>query len=305
MKLGKLREYVTDVCLDMADGKAVRTITRHVNAALHKVASAHDWSFLRDRVSIGLEAATTGVYLSVVQGSSVFALDSAQAEFWLGRYAEQGFEVLVATGAGILFKFDPTLTPANYAARMTQEWVGASASPLGYTLLRGTYPLPAGTSAVAEVMLSSTRQILVELSPSEFDFRKHEQLSTLGDPTHFTIRGDSIEVWPVPESASVLLLARKRVPARVTDASPDTLDVDWPDRLEAILLRAIDSCVVEHSPRSTQLDPGLVGQAWLTELVRSKETDGQRQGGPTQFKLGGSLTRRGMDYWAAWRSRIS
>ena len=299
MKLLELRRYCTDMASDMADGKAARMITRHVNAALEQVASSHEWSFLRDRAQIALEAPATGSALGVVQGSDQFTLTG---EVWLQTWIDEKRELLVSGDDGILFRFDALLSPT--VARMTQEWVEATDTVTTYTLLRGIYPLPANTSVVTEVRLADSRQVLVPLSPEEFDFRKQEQVTTQADPLYFTVRGDELEIWPTPEEAKMLLLSRKRVPALVTDASPDTTLIDWPDRFGSLLYRALDVQVVTNHAKSTSLEPSLALAAFQSALARAKDTDGGRQPGPRDFTLGRGMTWRDRDRLAAQRGRV-
>lgn len=299
MKLLELRRYCTDMASDMADGKAARMITRHVNAALEQVASSHEWSFLRDRAQVALEAPATGVALGVVQGSDLFTLTG---EVWLQTWIDEKREVLVDGEEGILFRFDALQSAA--VARMTQEWIAATDATTSYTVLRGTYPLPANTSVVTEVRLADSRQILVPLSPEEFDFRKQESVTLQADPIYYTVRGDELEVWPTPEEAKVLLLSRKRVPALVVDASPDTTLIDWPDRFGSLLYRALDVQIVTNHSKSTSLEPSLALAAFQAALARAKETDGGRQPGPRHFTLGGSMSWSDRDRLAAKRGRV-
>lgn len=306
MKLGDLRRYVVDQAADMADGKASRQTTRILNAALRAVAHAHDWSFYRDRQVIALDVGVAGSYLAVTQGSREFTLDSTQTEVFLQTWVDEGREFLVTGDSGILFTIDHLVGP--FMARMHQEWVEATDTVTTYTVLRSKYDLPATTVKLWEVMLSSSRQILVELTPADFDFRKLEQISTTGDPLYYTVRGDQIEVWPALGSSSdpaALLISRQKLPALINDSDVDDTDVDWPDRLADLLERAIDVQVLQFFKASTTLDPALTIKSYGETLARYKSADGVRQPGLTQFSLSPGLSIRQADRIAARRSTLS
>lgn len=300
MKLLALRRYIADSASDMADGKALRTMTRIVNAALEQVSASHDWSFLRGQSVVPLDATVTGAALGVVQGSEQFTLT---AELWHQRYVDEGWELLVSGESGVTFRFDSLLS--NTVALMTQAWVQATDAVTSYTVMRSVYPLPELTVGVDEVRLASNRQILPSLVPSDFDGRKFDQLGQLGEPIWYTVRGDSIEVWPAPQSADTLLLSRRRVPAKVADATPDTYTIDWPDRFEALLLRAIDVQIVTMARASTTLEPSLVIQAFGSALARAKDQESNRQPSLTSFGLRRSPSVQQSEKYIAQRSSVT
>lgn len=300
MKLLKLRQYCADMMSDAADSSALRRFTRIVNAALEQVAHSHDWSFLRDQAAVVLDASVAGTALSVTQTSEVFTLTG---ELWHQRYVDEGWELLVEGESGVLFRFDELTS--NTVARMTQEWVQATDAATSYTVMRSLYPLPEGTVAVDEVRLASDRSILPSLTPSDFDSRKFDQLGQEGEPIWYTIRGDSIEVWPAPESADTLLLSRRRTPATIADATPDTYTIDWPDRFEALLLRAIDVQIVTQARASTTLEPSLVLRAFETALGRAKDLESNRQPSLTSFGLRRSPSVGQSEAYVAQRSSVT
>lgn len=281
MRLRDLKRHVTDNAADMADGKAARMTVRHVNAALEHVACSHDWSFLRDRQPLVLSAPVTGSALAVTQGSNLFTL--TLPETWLQTYVDQDRELVVEGEEGVHYGFDALVS--SQIARMTSEWTETTDAAATWTLYRTTYDLPANTAVVDDVRLTDGQVPLVELTPADFDWRKQEQIGHTGDPLFYVIRGDSIEFWPVPTAARSLVISRKRVPARLTDTTPDSEVIDWPDRFQDVLLRALDVQVVTAHSKTTALNPALTTQAWVTTLARAKETDGLRQPGPTSFGL--------------------
>lgn len=290
MRLRDLKRHVTDNAADMADGKAARMTTRHINAALEQCASSHDWSFLRDRQPLVLSAPVTGSALAVVQGSDLFTL--TLPETWPQSYVDQDYELVVEGEEGVHYGFDSLVT--SQIARMTSVWTADSDAAATWTLYRVGYDLPTNTSVVDDVRLTDGQVPLCELTPADFDWQKQEQIGNTGDPLFYVVRGDSIEFWPLPTVARSLTISRKRVPARVTDTTPESAVIDWPDRFMDVLLRALDMQVVMAHSKTTTLNPMLTNQAWATTIARAKETDGLRQPGPTTFGL-----RRPVDGLAA------
>lgn len=297
MRLRDLRRHVVDNAADMADGKAARMTTRHINAALEQCASSHDWSFLRDRQPLVLGAPVTGSALAVVQGSELFTL--TLPETWLQTYVDQDRELAVEGDDGVHYGFDSLVTPQ--IARMTSAWTGDSDATATWTLYRVAYDLPTNTSVVDDVRLTESQSPLTELTPADFDWQKQEQIGSTGDPIFYVVRGDVIEFWPVPTVSRSLVISRKRVPARVTDTTPESTVIDWPDRFTDVLLRALDMQVVMAHSKTTTLNPMLTNQAWATTIARAKETDGLRQPGPLTFGL-----RRPISGITAsmWRGRL-
>lgn len=300
MKLGTLRRYAIDQMSDAADGKALRIVTRAINAALEQCSNAHEWSFYRDQTTVPIEAVVTGAALGVVLASDVFTLT---AELWHQKYVDDGWELLVTGESGVLFRF-AALTGAT-VARMTQAWVQATDTVTAYTVMRSVYDLPDDTIGLYEVRLASDRRILPSLTPSDFDSRKFDQLGQTGSPIWYTVRGDELEVWPASTSADTLLLSRRRAPARVYDVSPDTTAIDWPDRFESVLLRAVDVQIVTTMRASTQLEPSLVLGAYQQALGRAKDQDGARQPRLTSFGLRRSLSVGQSEQYVAQRSAVT
>lgn len=299
MKLFKLRAYCADNLADAADGKALRVFTRVINAALDAVSEAHDWSFYRDQATITLSASVSGVALAAVQGSDQFTLTG---EIWHQRYVDEGWEVLVEGESGVAFGFESLLS--NTVALVSPSWVQASDPAATYTVSRSVYDLPDDTVAVDEVRIASTRSILPSLTPSDFDSRKFDQLGQQGDAIWYTIRGDSIELWPAPQVADTLLLSRRRRARKVTEASSDTETVDWPDRFESLLLRAIDLQIVSTYSKSTTLEPGLAIQLYGQALARAKDQEANRQPSLTSFGLRRSPTIGQSEAYVAQRSTV-
>jgi hypothetical protein len=300
MKLGALRQYCADNMSDAADGNALRRMTRVINAALDQVASGHDWSFYRDQATLVLEASVTGAALGVVLGSDQFTLTG---EIWHQKYVDDGWEALVTGESNVLYRFQSLLS--STVALVTPAWVQATDATTAYTVSRSVYDLPAGTSAVDEVRLASSRAILPGLPPSHFDTVKFDQLGQAGDPIYYTVRGDSIEFWPAPTSADTVLLSRRRQPLRVTDTTADTYDVDWPDRLQALLLRAIDVQIVTGFRASTTLEPSLTLSAFGSALARARDQEAGRQPTFTSFGLARTPTQRTREGYVAQRSTVT
>lgn len=306
MKLGALREYATDHAGSAADATAQREITRWINAALRLCAESHEWSFLRDVVSVPLTVGVAGVYLAVTQDSDEFTLDAAQSEVFLQTWVDQERILLVEDDPNQHFTLSAVIEPRRARLASGLMWTADSATGVSYTVVRSLYDLPALTREVKEARLASSRAVVAAMTATDFDNHKLNQMSQTGSPLYYTVRGDSIEVWPpLPAGdGDVLQLVRVRSPATVSVTSPNTTDLDWPDALEDVLQKAVDVEIVRTAKSTSRLDPTLTLGAFAEALTRGRARDSVRQERANSFGYcpGPSLAAR--DRLAAKRSTV-
>lgn len=307
MKLEALRQYATDHAGDSASGKSLREITRWINAALRVCANAREWSFLRDVVSITLTPGVSGSYLGVTQDSDQLTLDSAQTEVFLQAWVDQQRIFIIEGAEPQHYTISTVLNPRLAQLTAGQTWVAATDAAATYSVVRSLYDLPENTRQVHEVRLASTRQILTPYTVTDFDFLKHTEATSTGSPTHYTIRGDQIEVWPPLAAGSdtdQLLLTRTRLPTPVKDTSLPTTTIDWPDSMADLLERAVDVEIVSKCGATSMLNPQLALAAFGEAMGRYKATDGVRQQRATSFGWSPGYLRGEADRLAMRRSPI-
>lgn len=306
MKLEALRQYAVDHAGDSADAKSVREITRWINAALRVCANAREWSFLRDVVSITLTPGVAGSYLGVTQDSDQLTLDAAQTEVFKQAWVDQQRILLIEGAEPQHYTISTILTPRLARLTSGQTWVADTDTAATYTVVRSLYDLPENTRQVHEVRLASTRAILAPYTVTDFAFLKLSEATSTGSPTHYTIRGDQIEVWPpLPTGdADQLLLTRTRLPTPVTDTSLPTTTIDWPDSMADLLERAVDVEIVAKCGATSMLNPQLALASFGEAMGRYKATDGVRQQRATSFGWSPGYTQGEADRLAMRRSPI-
>lgn len=300
--LGDLKSYAADMAADAADGKAARVILRHVNAALRRVSNAHDWSFYAARYVIPLDVGVAGSALSAAASATEVTLGGA--EVFLQRYVDEAWDLKITGEDNVLFQLASLVTPQRAQLATGQRWFASAASAVAWTMRRGRYSLPDGCREVREVMLSDSRVQLVYLRPDLFDGYKLDQPTLGGDPQHYTVRGNYLELWPALESTSTaqaLLLSYRRQPVDFTSAMPDTTPVDFEARWNDLLERAIDVEVAAHHRGSHSLDPTATMRLYEERLGHYKSLDGVRVQQRRQFRLGKGRSLKTLEEWVMRR----
>lgn len=299
--LADLKRYVADNAADMADGKADRVILRHVNNALRRVVLAHAWNFYKGRAQIALEVAETGSALAATADSDVLTL-AAGSEIFKAKYLSETWDLAITSAPDLLFRLSEINDPKTARLVTGQKWIGTTGSSLAYTWKRSVYPLPTGTRYVRQAQLSASRIDLAYLNPADFDRYKLDQPTDSGEPDSFTIRGDTIEVWPAfaaTDTRQTLQLSYDRQPVAYTSASPDGAAVDFEERYMDLVERAIDVEIATHHRSSTTLDPGLALRAFEDRLQIHKAADEGRRPQATTLSLGMGTSRRAAEeFWA-------
>jgi len=274
--LGDWKAYVSDNWSSAADGQSDRVILRWINSALRKLITDNTWSFYKRRARINLNQAEAGVAITTTQASRLISLGGA--EIFKQKYVDEQWDLHFDDDTKRTYRLKEVLGNDTQQARMIEEhkFVGASLAAAGYKFVRSVYPLPDRVHQVLHVQLDSLSVPLVDLLPSEFDDLKQDQPTLTGEPTHYTVRGGNLEVWPALDTATTLsavALSLVRRPKVYTLSDSDDEELDWDDRYDDLLEAALDLEIATKGRGSTQLDAGLSLTLYTQRLATNKATD--------------------------------
>lgn len=284
--LGDWKTYVQDNAADMSDGKADRVTLRLINNALRTVATDHHWGFYRGSQRINLDQAASGSDLSITTGTRQATLGSS--EIWLQKWVDEGWYLSITAETRFLFELKEIVSPAVARLLDEQEYVASTVSSGAYKLLRSKYDLPRNTIELKEVRLGS-QSGFTYMSPVDFDRYREVNSTTFGQPTYFTIRADTLEVWPPLDTSTTrdaVLFTYTRRPDEYDAQSDEDTELDWDSRFDDLLEAALDCEIAYKLAGSTVIDPEKADMVYRQKLARYKAEDQGGMQSTTQFSLG-------------------
>lgn len=293
LTLGKLKQFCSDNASSMGDGSADRVLVNVVQNALRRLDRAHNWDHLRARARLRLESqvAITGA-INAVQGSRVFTLTSGALE---QRFVEQEWDLVLADNTLLIFQIQALENPRRALARPGQVWTGAAVVDGDATLYRSRHVFPFSLKTVFSATLLEQDYELGPLSVPDFERYRRSFLTSSGQPIYYSVRGQAVEFWPLPDSSTADFLVELDYQRHVLvpeDAADDEELVDWPDELRDLLQAACKiELVSKLKAESVPFDPGRALQDYNELVTMSKATVERRVFRPQSMGLRGSARR--------------
>lgn len=240
LTLGDLRTYCREIASpDSAGTTAEREFNVWINAALARVYMELEWDKLQHQATIPIEIAEEySSDLTLVLGSS--AVYSAGGNL-LAKYVTEEWDMVVDGESQRVFRLG-TFTDVNNATMRTGDrWSQASAAGKSVTFAKTKYSLPDNAFQVQRVQVLQSGAPLARLTPEEFDRQKAFNATLLsGHPRFYTLRDETLEVWPHPGTTYVDLgISYRKGPTIYTVASLDSAEIEWPVTYADLIYKAI------------------------------------------------------------------
>lgn len=288
--LEALRTFAAETAsTDPSSMSSDREIHSWINSALEEVWLALDWHWARSLTRLTMVPSESGSYLGATLGSRDLTLDTAQAEVFDEKYLAEGWLLLVDAEGRMGFELDRIDDAHTARLQDGHLWIQATATGLGYTWTRTTYPLPGGAIKIHRVEDLQAYGDIQYRHPASFDYeRSHAPTQRGNRPYMYTVRAGNIELWPGPSTAYLPLSVTYKRPAPQFDESePGDLEVDWPTDKLGLIQKAIicQASLTQGKNAPVPYDRAIYAYNTLLDRHRASDTDVAELAGP--MSLGG------------------
>lgn len=298
LTLADLRTFASETAgADANSTSADREVNYWINSAFARLWAIHNWGHAQAVARLIMLPSESGAAMTVTQGSRTVTLTG---ETFDDKYVDEKWSLTVEGESQLTFVLKRIDTPTSAVLRDDDLWIRAANASATYTFARYIYPLPEGAWRVDRVENLDSFTEIQRLSPRDFDReRAIGQTSRSGHPIFFTIRDESIELWPAAGSSYVPieLSYTKQCPTYKV-ADPGEREVDWPESKQDVLLRAIMLEASITQGDASPVDYKLAKLEFEQALKAHRGTDSNRANlsGPM------SLGRRNYHRFRGWAS---
>lgn len=278
--LGDLRTFCQEIASPNSSGlQAERDFMVWINAALIRIYTEFQWDEIDSVQKITILPVETGDLLTVTQGSLALVLTGA--ETFLAKYVTDEWSLSIDGESRFAFELasiDDSPTNQNATLKDGDEWIGASGSGTSYTFAKTKYTLPDDATRIQRVEVLRNGLPVHVLSPQLFDReRAVEPTQTGAWPRVCCFRNQKIEIWPHPgDSYLKLEVSYRKGPPNYSTADTDATTLDWPEKFEDLLQKAIQLEAALALGESSPVPFGVLAASWEECLNRYKALDANK-----------------------------